>query len=88
MQICYYGSCSCFSEECLFKAEAISPEFEVPAVVSFVLLDTLIHTSPPSKTQWRILSKRNNNSEGLNLIENRCLHEDFIALLPVTCNSP
>lgn len=86
--MCYYTSCSCFSEKSLFIAEAIWPEFEASIIVSFVLLDTLIHTDPPSKTQWRVLSKTNNNSEALNTIENQCLCEDFIALLSVTCNSP
>lgn len=88
MQMCCYASCSCFSVKSLFIAEAVSPEFEASIVVSFVLLDTLIRTDPPSKTQWRVLSKTNDNSEALNTVENRCLREDFIALLPVTCNSP
>lgn len=72
----------------LFIAEAISPEFEASIIVSFILLDALIHTDPPSKTQWRVLSKTSNNLEARNTIENRCLREDLIALLPVTCNSP
>lgn len=86
--MCYYASCSCFSEKSLFIAEAISPEFKASFIVSFVLLDTLIHTDSPSKTQCRVLSETNNNSKALNTIENRCLHEDFIAFLHVTCNSP
>lgn len=86
--MCYYNSCSCFSEKSLFIAEAISPEFEASIIVSFVLLHTLNCTDPPSKTQWKVLSKTSSNSETLNTTENRCLHEDFIALLPITCNSP
>jgi len=55
--MCYYASYLCFSEKSLFIAEAISPQLKASIIVSFVLLDTLIHTDSPSKTRWRLLSK-------------------------------
>lgn len=85
MQRHYCASPSCFSEKSLFLAEARWPEFEASITVSFFLLSTLICTDPPTANSEESF-EQNNNSEALNTVENRCLHEDFVALLPVTCN--